>query len=337
MRHSKTVLASALWIIILCILLVQNKYVLLSLSLLSYSPSPIYLTICVSGLPSAATYDVVFAIYGTLTLASFFLMMRVKDMGDNGSRVFDHSTMLTESTSALTLVCTDSRLLLLIPFQLCVGLAFSFVPFYVFGTIIADSDSLGDAYVGLISACIPLTGSAMAFPTAAVASRIGKPVPMTVGAVGLGMAGLAVICFSDATLGTWPVILVYIVIYGVGRGVYENTNKAVIVEFFNHTTFSREDDLSANATKKNIIAAFAATNFSRNIASAFGYFAFNHITRFEMSLLVLLFAVAGLFCYYAAHVRHQAYVLRGREGEGEALLVHAHASDLSSSSSRPES
>jgi hypothetical protein len=249
-------------------------------------------------------------------------------MGEHGSRNFDSTGILTDSSSALSLVYNDSRLLLLIPFQLCVGLAFSFVPFYVFGTIIADSDNLGSAYVGLISACIPLTGSAMAFPVAAVASRYGKPLPMTVGGIGLSLAGLAVVLLSDDTLGTWSVIMCYIVIYGVGRGVYENTNKAVIVDFFNVSNSSMS---AQNGSKKSdITAAFAATNFARNIASAFGYFAFNYITRFEMSLLVVLFAIVGLLCYYAAHARHQVYI----KDHNEPLLT-AGSSDSCDHSSSP--
>lgn len=272
-------------------------------------------------LPSAATYDVVFAIYGTMTVLSFFLMTRVDDMGDMGTDKIEADVFLKESTSALALVFADVRLLLVIPFQLCVGLAFSFVPFYVFGKIIADSDELGSAYVGLISATIPLTGSAMAFPTATIANKYGKPLPMTIGAMGLGMAGLAVIAFSDKTLGTWPYVMSYIVIYGIGRGVYENTNKAVIADFF--------------SSGSDVTAAFAATNFARNIASAFGYFAFNHISRFEMSLFVLLFAMVGLLCYYAAHARHCKYQELARcssvatsDSDSEHSSHHSHTSPL---------
>ena len=247
-------------------------------------------------------------------------------MGDEGIKGLDTKAMLRESVSALSLVYTESRLLLLIPFQLSVGLAFSFVPFYVFGTIIADSDDLGSAYVGLISACIPLTGSAMAFPAATLASITGKPLPMTVGAIGLGFAGVAVMLFSDATLGTWSVIMAYIVVYGIGRGVYENTNKAVVVDFFN----SRKNSNAAGSNNNDITAAFAATNFARNIASAFGYFAFNHISRFEMALLVFVFALLGVICYYGAHIRHEAYAKKEEEDafisgpSSDVLIDHAH-------------
>jgi MFS family permease len=283
--------------------------------------------VCV-GLPSAATYDVVFSVYGSLTALSFFLMLRVDNMGDTGSRVLDTTAVLKESTSAISLVYSDVRLLLIIPFQLCVGLAFSFVPFYVFGTIIADSDNLGSAYVGLISATIPLTGSAMAFPTAAVASKYGKVLPMTIGAIGLGMAGLAVIIFSDETLGTWEFVMVYIVVYGIGRGVYENTNKAVVVDFFSHGRNTCSD-----AKRGDITAAFAATNFARNIASAFGYFAFNHISRLEMSLLVFVFAIVGLLCYYAAHLTNQSQLALQSQSEHSSH----HASPLLSSNQESSS
>jgi MFS family permease len=256
--------------------------------------------VCV-GLPSAATYDVVFSVYGSLTALSFFLMLRVDNMGDTGSRVLDTTAVLKESTSAISLVYSDVRLLLIIPFQL---------------------------YVGLISATIPLTGSAMAFPTAAVASKYGKVLPMTIGAIGLGMAGLAVIIFSDETLGTWEFVMVYIVVYGIGRGVYENTNKAVVVDFFSHGRNTCSD-----AKRGDITAAFAATNFARNIASAFGYFAFNHISRLEMSLLVFVFAIVGLLCYYAAHLTNQSQLALQSQSEHSSH----HASPLLSSNQESSS
>lgn len=157
---------------------------------------------------------------------------------------------------------------------------------------------------------------------------------MTIGGIGLGFAGVAVMVFSDKTLGTWPVIMGYIIVYGIGRGVYENTNKAVIVDFFNHNGSNTNNDYSSSnsssdsnsnsnsissnigmnrSKKNNVTAAFAATNFARNFASAFGYFAFNHISRFEMSLLVFLFAVIGVLCYYVGHARHQAYIRKKQD------------------------
>jgi hypothetical protein len=46
----------------------------------------------------------------------------------------------------------------MLPFQIAFGFTSSFVPYYILGTVIADSDSLGSTYVGLLSAIIVLTG-----------------------------------------------------------------------------------------------------------------------------------------------------------------------------------
>ena len=92
------------------------------------------------------------------------------------------------------------------------------MPFYVFGTVVADN--LGGTYVGLLSAIIVLTGSAMAVPAAWMANTFGKPVVMFVGAVGLTVSGLSFLFFSNETLGSWGMIVPYLIIYGIGRGTW---------------------------------------------------------------------------------------------------------------------
>ncbi len=110
-------------------------------------------------LPNQATYDVVFAIYAIISLFAFYLMLGIDSLEDYGTQHFDSTTIVEDVMSTASLVSQDKRLLFLMPFQVAVGIAFSFVPFYVFGTIIGESDSLGKAYIGLISALIPLTGT----------------------------------------------------------------------------------------------------------------------------------------------------------------------------------
>lgn len=97
------------------------------------------------------------------------------------------------------------------------GFASSFVPYYVLGTVIADSDSLGTTYVGLLSAVIVATGASMAIPAAWAANKYGKPLVMTVGGTCLALAGFAFFVLSDAQLGTWALIIPYLVVYGIGR------------------------------------------------------------------------------------------------------------------------
>ena len=175
------------------------------------------------------------------------------------------------------------------------GFASSFVPYYVLGTVIADSDSLGTTYVGLLSAVIVATGASMAIPAAWAANKFGKPLVMTVGGACLALAGFAFFVLSDAQLGTWALIVPYLVVYGIGRlatacylhrplrppvclpiylsiylyfppnmtctalhrGTWENTNKAVVADFFAETP-----DFSTSA--------FAAISFSNGFAGSIG-------------------------------------------------------------------
>ena len=37
---------------------------------------------------------------------------------------------------------------------------------------------------------------------------------------------------SDAHLGTWVLIVPYMLVFGIARGIWENTNKSVIADFF---------------------------------------------------------------------------------------------------------
>jgi len=83
--------------------------------------------------------------------------------------------------AAGNLIYNDKRLALMIPFQVAFGLTSSFVPYYVFGTVVAGSATLGSTYVGLLSAIIVLTGATMAMPSAWMANKLGKPFVMTIG------------------------------------------------------------------------------------------------------------------------------------------------------------
>lgn len=128
--------------------------------------------------------------------------------------------MLVNTLSVGNLLIEDVRLSLMIPFQVAFGFTSSFVPFYIFGTVIAKSDDLGSTYVGLLSAIIVLTGSLMAVPSAYVSNAIGKPVVMSFGGACLAFAGFALYIFSDSQLGTWKLIVPYLAIYGMGRGTW---------------------------------------------------------------------------------------------------------------------
>lgn len=111
----------------------------------------------------------------------------------------------------------------MLPFQVAFGFASSFVPFYVFGTVIAGSSSLGTTWVGLLSAVIVLTGALIAIPSAWVANKLGKQVVMSTGGVCLALAGFVFFIVDNERLGTWSAIIPYLIMYGIGRGTWVRT------------------------------------------------------------------------------------------------------------------
>jgi Ion channel regulatory protein UNC-93 len=119
---------------------------------------------------------IIFSVYTILAISSCVVVNTLEDLQESGTWDISLSTILMDSGAAATLVASDPRLALMLPFQVCFGFASSFVPYYVFGTIIKGSSSLGSTYVGLLSAVIVATGASMAIPSSYAANTFGKPI-----------------------------------------------------------------------------------------------------------------------------------------------------------------
>lgn len=62
---------------------------------------------------------------------------------------------------ALRLLYEDRKFLSYLPLQAAFGFASSYIPFYVFGTIVTGSTNFGhDKYIGLLSALVVATAAA---------------------------------------------------------------------------------------------------------------------------------------------------------------------------------
>ena len=168
---------------------------------------------------------IIFSIYTVLAVLAAMVILTLSTLDELGSWDWSWSTIMTNVGATASLTYEDSRLSLLLPFQIAFGFASSFVPYYVFGTVIAESDELGSTWVGLLSAVIVLTGALMALPSAWAANKFGKPVVMALGGLCLAFAGFIFFVLSDEQLGTWRLIVPFLAVYGMGRGTWENTNK----------------------------------------------------------------------------------------------------------------
>lgn len=239
--------------------------------------------------------SIIFTIYTVIAFLASFGMTRIDDLDEHGSWLFESDVISVNVAATGSLLISDSRLSLMIPFQIAFGLASSFVPFYVFGTVIDESDELGGTYIGVLGSVVVLTGAVIAIPAAWAAEKFGKPAVMTIGGLGLVWAGVAFLVMDNDRIGTWAVIIPYLIIYGIGRGTWENTNKAVIADFF-----------ASNPSTNT--AAFAGISFTSGLAGAVGYFLFPNIARDSIAVIVSSFGVIATISYYFANHCHLRYI-----------------------------
>lgn len=130
---------------------------------------------------------------------------------------------------------------------------------------------------------------------------------------------------SDKKLSQWGNIIIYYILHGVARGVWENTNKAVISEYFSDYTD----------------VAFGAVYFSSGLSGAMGYYIYKYMTRFQMSLLNTLIPLIALFCYHFSEKLFFNRISNNNQIDGVSILCatnkNNHNNDCSNSSTKSNS
>jgi len=229
------------------------------------------------------------AVVGFFTVAagvSCIIIARINSLDEAGTWDFSYASVSRDVGAVARLVWVDSRVAMLLPMQMAFGYSAGYVPYYFFGTIATESTGLGTGAVGLLSALVVLSGALAAIPTAYAANLFGKARVITVGALCITAVSWPLFLFTNERLGQPLIMLCLLTCYGVGRGVWEVINKAVLVEFFG------QDD----ATDK-VAAAFSAASFANGYASGMGFLIFPYLTRLQMAGLGVLGTLFSLLTY----------------------------------------
>ena len=89
------------------------------------------------------------------------------------------------------LLYEDKFLASMIPFQIAFGFASSYIPFYVFGTIVNNSSTFGGKFIGLCSALVVLVGSVVSLPVHMLGftSHTSQSIILVVAGIGLAISG----------------------------------------------------------------------------------------------------------------------------------------------------
>jgi len=270
------------------------------------------------------------AVVGFFTVAagvSCIIIARIQSLDEAGTWDFSYASVSRDAGAVARLVWVDSRLTMLLPLQMAFGYSAGYVPYYFFGTIATESTWLGTGAVGLLSALVVLSGALAAIPTAYAANVCGKGRVIGVGALCLTAVGWPLFVFSDEELGQPFIMLGLLTCYGVGRGVWEVINKAVLVDFF-----------AQDSDSGKVAAAFSAASFANGYASGMGFLMFPYLTRLQMAGLCVMGTLFSLVTYVLSfRLQRQRAEISALNTEREAKLDAIRAQAQKSRLRRQES
>lgn len=288
----------------------------------------------------------VFGMYVIASVVSvIFYALRVRSYSSSEdarstTRSEDLWARLKEDTvSVIGAMAYDRKLQLLLPYQVCFGFSASMVNAFIFSQIV--SRHIGDGYVGFLSALTTLTAVATSYPYNYIANHYqhGKYWIIHGGSVSFLLTGLALYMNTD-TLASWATLVFYFMIHGFARGAWENTNKAMIAEYFGEKSTSatvpaslgndgisrkegesqQEQGQGRRFTVTTTQSAYASVYFMSGLSAAIGFASYSSMKQHQIAVLNIFMPIFAALCFDASYRMHKAQVtvleMTGMSNEG---------------------
>ena len=206
-------------------------------------------------------------------------------MSTTGQQQVLQGTQTTDIKRDIYTICvfisTNKQILYIIPYQVCFGLYSSFVSYYVNTSVVADHIGIG--YIGIFSALATITACLAALPCSYLANRYGKPRVMVLGALCFATASGMLVAMPDNELARFGAVSTFYILYGVGRSVWENTNKSVIADYFK------------NPLDRDM--AYATVYFASGFSGAMGYLCYQYMSRSVLVIINLVVPIISFISY----------------------------------------
>jgi hypothetical protein len=174
-------------------------------------------------------------------------------------------------------------LMALMPINVSFGVTAGFFFTYFYDKTVALHQ--GSAAVGLVAALGSAIVALSAVPLSILAVGIGKGPVVVLGSACFGAIGVAYLVVPGNALGSWGGVFLINTLMGVGRAVWENTNKAIYADLF---------------TAEESPAAFANMYMVTGLLTFLSLFLFPSLPLPTMAVLVVLPALAMGPGYYRA-------------------------------------
>lgn len=268
-----------------------------------------------------------YVIAGIVSVIFFALRVRSFSSSEDArttSRAEDlWERMKKDIVSVISAMGQDRKLQLLLPYQVCFGFSASMVNAFIFSQIVGKH--IGDGYVGFLSALTTLTAVGTSYPYSYIASNYqhGKYWIMHGGSLSFFITGLALYMDTD-TLASWATLVFYFMIHGFARGAWENTNKAMIAEYFkemktNNTVpvdrgndgISRregegEPHREQRFTVTSTQSAYASVYFTSGLSAAIGFASYSSMTQSQIAALNVFMPLFAALCFDSSYRMHNA-------------------------------
>ncbi len=178
----------------------------------------------------------------------------------------------------------DSRVVLLAPFVFGFGISTAMFAYYVNSAIVSDSSGLGTLSLGFLEAFSYLVAVLAAFPYAAVSNAFpkGQDYVIQFGSLSFLLSGAVVWGLTNSQLGTWQNILIVQGLYGLGRGVFEGSCRAVYAGMF---------------TGADLEPAFSAQTLSVGLSGGICFFLFSVLSKDAIAGVTVVNGIIALSTY----------------------------------------
>jgi len=222
-----------------------------------------------------------FVIYGVLALIATVVMFLAEDAKPKTAAA--RGPLCGRAAAALTL-WSDPKIWLLSGSNVTFGFSAAYLAGYINANW--ESKALNPDFIGFLGAVICLIATISSKVYAVAAERMGTKLPIVV-LGSLCFFAIALLSFVTAPNGEGPGgwgwgIMVFYILQGMGRGVYESTNKGIFADFF---------------PGEKSVGAFANCMMQNTASSTIGFsMGLAHVDKQEVWILLIgsLVTVPGL-------------------------------------------
>ncbi|KAJ1457472.1 major facilitator superfamily domain-containing protein [Pelagophyceae sp. CCMP2097] len=210
-------------------------------------------------LPDALAKRTLYALFTSVACAAAAGVSLVDDVeAPDGSTFKERLARLdvgAAAASALRLLAGDAKCACMVPMNFAFGFGAAYLNGYFFSNVVAPG--LGAENIGYVSSIVVGTAAACAVPLGRLGRAAGTQLPLVaLGACCFGIFAAANLAASATKLQAWASVVPLVMLFGVGRSVWENNFKASFADYFpNDTT-----------------AAFANVQLQSGVASTVGFF-----------------------------------------------------------------